>query len=90
MEARFSQDFEKMVRGFGLTTMDVTYDRLDFPSMVQTFTYQQYDLWPKFPYMRRVIECISSKTRVRRVIIAHARLIKPAELRMVGAEFRLH
>jgi uncharacterized protein Usg len=35
-----SKDFQKMVEGYGLTTLWVVFHRLDYPSLVQTMTYQ--------------------------------------------------
>jgi uncharacterized protein Usg len=85
-----SKDFQKMVEGYGLTTLWVVYHRLDYPSLVQTMTYQQYDLYPSFPHMTSIVARIRSQTRVRGALVGHSRLIKPAEVSAIDTEIRIH
>ena len=59
---------------------------------MQTFVWQNYDLFPKFPELLRFLAFWMEKLDgpLHSVHVAHARLIKPAELRTVNGEFRLH
>ncbi len=87
-----SNDFRRQVGGYGLTTAQILYRRPDHPWLLQTYVWQDYDLFPEFPelqgflqFWRRSLEGI-----LHSVTVAHCKLIKPAEIRAIGSEFRLH
>ena len=44
-----SEDFRKQVLGYGLTTAEILYRMPDHPSLLQTYVWQNYDLFPNFP-----------------------------------------
>jgi len=44
-----SDDFRKQVSGFGLTTAHILYRRPDHKWLLQSYVWQAYDLFPKFP-----------------------------------------
>jgi len=87
-----SRDLQRQLNGYGLTTACILYRRPDHPWLLQTYVWQEYDLCPNFPelqgflrFWQRSLEGI-----LHSVTVAHSRLIKPAELRAVDGEFRLH
>ena len=87
-----SKSFQRQMQGYGLTTAQILYRRPDHPWLLQTYVWQDYDLCPEFPelqgflrFWQRSLEGI-----LHSVTVAHSRLIKPAELRTIGNEFRLH
>jgi len=87
-----STDFQRQLGGYGLTTAQILYRRPDHPWLLQTYVWQEYDLCPNFPelqgflrFWQRSLEGI-----LHSVTVAHSRLIKPAELKAIGGEFRLH
>jgi uncharacterized protein Usg len=86
------QDFQRQLRGYGLTTAQILYRRPDHPWLLQTYIWQEYDLCPQFPELRGFLEFWrkSLEGMLHSVTVAHSRLIKPAELRAIGSEFRLH
>ena len=45
-------DFRKKMLGYGLTTAQILYRMPDHPSLLQTYVWQNYDLFPKFPALR--------------------------------------
>jgi uncharacterized protein Usg len=47
-----SDDFRKKVLGYGLTTAQILYRMPDHPSLLQTYVWQNYDLFPKFPALK--------------------------------------
>src|SRR5476651_1954418 len=47
-----SEDFRKQVLGYGLTTAQILYRLPDHPSLLQTYVWQNYDLFPKFPALK--------------------------------------
>ena len=87
-----SRNFRKQLEGYGLTTAHILYRRPDHPWLLQTYVWQEYDLCPAFPelqgflrFWRKSIEGI-----LHSVTVAHSGLIKPAELRAINGELRLH
>lgn len=89
---RASQDFRLQLEGYGLTTANILYRRPDHPWLLQTYVWQDYDLCPNFPVLNKFLnfwlETIEGP--LHSVTVAHAKLIKPAEIRAVDGEFRLH
>jgi uncharacterized protein Usg len=47
-----SKDFRKQVLGYGLTTAQILYRMPDHPSLLQTYVWQDYDLFPTFPALK--------------------------------------
>jgi uncharacterized protein Usg len=83
--------FLAQLQGYGLTTAEVHYYRLDAPSLLQLFVWQEYDLAPDFPVLfdfldhwRRQIEAA-----LHSVQIAHDQLTRPTEWRAVDGVIRL-
>ena len=87
-----SQDFEKQIAGYGLTTANILYRRPDHPWLLQTYVWQDYDMWPKFPVLQRFLDFWHTTLEgpLHSVTVAHSKLIRPAELRAVDGVFRLH
>ena len=85
-------DLELQLKGYGLTTAEILYRMPDHPVMLQTYIWQDYDLWPEFPVLKKFLSFWEEKIEgpLHSVTVAHARLIRPAEVRAVGEEFRLH
>jgi len=81
-----NRDLLKQLDGYGLTTAQIHYYRLDYPAVLQLYVWQDYDLAPRFPVLqafldhwRREIEAA-----LHSVEVAHQRLIRPAEWRAVN------
>ena len=86
-----SPDFVKQLQGYGLTTAEIIYRRPDRHWLLQTYVWQNYDLFPKFPQLNQFLEFWKEKIEgpLFGVTVAHSKLIKPAELRNISGEFRL-
>ena len=89
---RVSDDFRRQLQGYGLTTANILYRRPDHPWLLQTYVWQDYDLCPNFPALNKFLNFWLEKLEgpLHSVTVAHARLIKPAEIRAIDGEFRLH
>jgi uncharacterized protein Usg len=89
---RASKDFKRQLAGYGLTTAQILYRRPDHQWLLQTFVWQNYDLFPKFPELHRFLAFWVEKLEgpLHSVMVAHSRLIKPAELKAIDGEFRLN
>jgi uncharacterized protein Usg len=87
-----SKDFQRQLEGYGLTTAQILYRLPDHPSLLQTYVWQEYDLCPQFPVLNRFLAfwLETLEGPLHSVTVAHSRLIKPAEIRPVNGEFRLH
>ena len=90
--SRVSQDFRRQLEGYGLTTANILYRRPDHQWLLQTYVWQDYDLCPAFPELNKFLNFWLEKLEgpLHSVTVAHARLIKPAEIRAIDGEFRLH
>ena len=92
-EQSASRDFRRqLLEGYGLTTAQILYRLPDHPSLLQTYVWQEYDLFPKFPALNRFLAFWLENLEgpLHSVTVAHSRLIRPAEIRAVNSEFRLH
>jgi uncharacterized protein Usg len=85
-------DFARQMDGYGLTTAQILYRLPDHPKILQAYIWQEYDLAPRFPVLRKFLEFWrrSLDGPIFEVKVAHSMLIKPTELRAVGAEISLH
>jgi uncharacterized protein Usg len=92
MTALSDSYFGAQLAGFSLTTAEILYRMPDHPSLLQTYVWQDYDVHPRFPRLKKFLDFWSRNldSKLHRVTIAHKRLITPAELRLVGGEFRVH
>jgi uncharacterized protein Usg len=92
MGSTVTKDFEKQVAGFGLTTAHILYRRPDHHWLLQSYVWQAYDLFPKFPELQKFLEFWQAKLEgpLYSVEVAHSKLIKPAELKAINGEFVLH
>jgi uncharacterized protein Usg len=88
-----SRELLLQLQGYGLTTAEVHYRLPDFPALLQTYIWQDYDIAPAFPtlhgfldYWRRELEGPLHSVR-----IAHQGLIRPSEWKAVeGGIIRIH
>jgi uncharacterized protein Usg len=86
-----TEAFRKQLEGYGLTTAQILYRLPDHPRLLQTYVWQEYDLWPEFPTLARFLDFWRRELEapLHSVTVAHSRLIKPSEFRQVGAAFTL-
>ena len=83
---------ELQLRGYRLTTAEILYHLPDYPRLLQTFIWQEYDLAPGFPALRKFLTFCESTLEVRlhSLRVASVPLLKPAAIRLVDASFTLH
>ena len=87
-----SKDFRKQVLGYGLTTAEIVYRRPDRHWLLQSYVWQDYDMFPNFPALKDFLAFWEKTLEgpLFAVTVAHSKLIKPAELRAIDGVFRLH
>jgi uncharacterized protein Usg len=92
MVSNVSSDFRRQIEGYGLTTANIIYRLPDHPSLVQSYIWQDYDLHPHFPELRKFLDFWARQIEgaLHSVTVAHSTLIKPAELKYARSEFLLN
>jgi len=86
------RDFRKTLKGYSLTTAEIFYHMPDHPALLQTYLWQDYDLYPKYPNLMKFLDFWVDKLDgpLHTVRVAHSKLIAPAELRLIDGEFRMN
>jgi uncharacterized protein Usg len=86
------RDFMRMLEGYSLTTAEILYHMPDYPALIQSYVWQDYDVHPRFPKLKSFLDFWTATLdgKLYKVRVAHSGLIKPAELKIIGAELRLH
>jgi uncharacterized protein Usg len=92
MSADRPSDFARQLAGFSLTTAEILYRLPDHPTLLQTYIWQDYDMSPVFPKLKAFLAFWSAKLDgpLFQVTVASTQLIKPTELRLINAEFKLN
>jgi uncharacterized protein Usg len=87
-----SRDFQLQIEGYGLTTAEIHYRLPDHPSLLQLYLWQDYDLAPDFPILRRFLDHWRRELEgaLHSVRVAHRKLIRPSEWRAVDGIIRIH
>ena len=80
-----SSAFRKQLNGYGLTTAEIVYRMPDHPALLQSYVWQEYDLFPKFPELRKFLDfwTRSLDGALFSVKVAHSRLC--VSLKSMGA-----
>jgi uncharacterized protein Usg len=88
---RVSPGFLRQLEGYGLTTAEILYRMPDHPALLQTYVWQEHDLFPDFPELMKFLKFWERTLdgALHAVRVSHCRLIKPADLRAIDGEFRL-
>ena len=78
------------IDSYGLTTAQIIYRRPDHLTLLQEFLWQEYDLFPDFPALGKFLAFWEEKIEgpLHSVTVAHARLIRPAELQALRSATR--
>ncbi|MBM3561705.1 MAG: protein usg [Alphaproteobacteria bacterium] len=87
-----SSGFRLQLEGYGLTTANILYGLPDYPKIIQSYIWQEYDLHPDFPELRKFLNfwMRSLDGPLHSVIVAHSNLIKPAEMKLLNGEFKVN
>jgi uncharacterized protein Usg len=85
-------NLQQQLRGYRLTTAEILYRLPDHPVMLQSFIWQDLDLAPQFPILKKFLRFWQSSLdgKLHSVRVASCGLISRAELDVVGLELTLH
>ncbi|MGG7644529.1 usg protein [Rhodovulum sp. YNF3179] len=83
---------ELMLEGYGLTTAEFFYGMPDYTRVLNSFTWQDYDLAPDYPRLFRFIEFWQNRIEgpLHSVRFTHRKLVAPGAWQNVTGEFTLH
>src|ERR1700730_3740164 len=87
-----SRGFLLQMQGYGLTTANILYRLPDHPAIIQSYIWQEFDLHPEFPELRKFLDFWTRMLEgpLHAVTVAHSSLIKPAEMDLRVGELRMH
>lgn len=80
------------LRSYRLTTAEILYHMPDHPGLLQSFVWQQMDLAPRYPELRRFLDFWTREieAQLHSVRVASAQLISPGEMRHTSHMLQLH
>jgi uncharacterized protein Usg len=85
-------DLRTQLRGFRLTTAEITYHLPDHPNILQTYIFQNFDTAPQYPALRKFLDFWQRELegKIHSVKVGNAVLISPNEIKHTGTELRLN
>ena len=77
--------------GFGLTTAEILYRRPDHLWLLQTYVWQDYDIYPDFPELNKFLDFWIHKLDgpLHSVTVSHIRLTTPTEFNVIGGVYSI-
>lgn len=84
--------FEKqLVKDYRLTTAEIFYHLPDYPELLQTYLWQDYDVAPRYPVLYNFLDFWTRELdgKLHSVYVASRKLITPADHRFYRAELTL-
>jgi len=80
------------LNGYRLTTAEIFYHLPDHPHLLQSFVWQQLDVAPDFPVLRRFLDYWTHNLdgKLHSVKVAHAPLVGPGRFRHQTVSLQLH
>lgn len=80
------------LKDYRLTTAEILYRMPDHPAVLQAYIWQELDLAPEYPVLRRFLEFWDRELdgKVHSVRIATSRLVRCAGFRQPGTWIQLH
>lgn len=85
-------DISLMLQGYQLTTAEIVYHLPDYPELLQSYIWQDYDLAPKYPVLKKFLHFWehSLEGKMHSVTISSKPLLSPAECAYFASEWKIH
>lgn len=85
-------NMEALLRHYRLTTAEILYRFPDHPSLLQTYVWQELDISPDFPELKKFLNFWerSLEGKLHSVQVASCSLIKPSDIVTASGEFYVH
>ncbi|MBV8938384.1 MAG: Usg family protein [Alphaproteobacteria bacterium] len=92
MQEPHKSDLSLMLSDWRLTTAEILYHMPDHPLILQSYTWQELDLIPDFPQLKRFLTFWERELegRLHSVTVASCDIIKPASLVYSQGEIKIH
>jgi uncharacterized protein Usg len=80
------------LRNYRLTTAEIIYRLPDHPTLLQSYIWQELDLAPEFPILRKFLDfwVRNIEGKLHTVRVAQTELIKAAEIRTNASLLHVH
>jgi len=80
------------LRDYRLTTAEILYHMPDHPGLLQTYIWQDYDLAPYFPVLRKFLDFWSHSLdgKLHSIAVAHRSLVDTPQWRNAADFLTLH
>jgi uncharacterized protein Usg len=86
-------DLERqLIKPYRLTTAEILYHLPDYPELLQSFIWQDYDLAPRYPVLTHFLGFWTREIegKLHSVYVASQKLITPSDVRFADLELTLH
>jgi uncharacterized protein Usg len=85
-------DLARQLDSYRLTTAEIIYRMPDHPALLQSYIWQEYDLAPRFPQLKKFLDFWEAKLdgKLHTVRVVNCQLITAAEIRMNAHLLRVH
>ena len=86
------REMERLLRDYRLTTAEILYHMPDHPGLLQTYVWQDYDIAPRFPVLKRFLDFWEAKLDgpLHSVQVTSSRIVRASEWRYAAVDLRLH
>lgn len=84
--------FKLQIHGFRLTTAEIVYHLPDYPDLLQSYIWQEYDKSPEFPVLRQFLDFWQHNLdgKLHSVKLASVELVKPSQYGYIEDLFKVH
>lgn len=84
-------EFIRQLNGYSLTTAHIFYRMPDYQMILQSYVWQEFDLFPQFPVLNKFLIFWQKELDgpLYKIEVAHSDLHKPVTLRNIDGEYRL-
>jgi uncharacterized protein Usg len=82
----------RQLQNYRLTTAEILYHLPDHPALLQTYIWQDLDIAPQYPVLRKFLEFWTREIEgnLHSVRVASSKLINPGKVRHAEALLHLH
>lgn len=80
------------LRDYRLTTAEILYHMPDFPDLLQTYVWQEYDLPPRFPKLLQFLDFWATNLdgKLHSVKVGEVPIVTPGRLEYAACRLTLH
>lgn len=85
-------DIELLLHDYRLTTAEIFYHMPDYPALLQTYVWQDYDLAPQYPVLSKFLGFWVEKLdgKLHSVYVARKKLVTAHEFQALDGVFLVH